>query len=510
MDSHNLFETALDYHRQGLTPVPFENGTKNRPFWGSWKEYQQIPQSLSEVKVLFYGLDSANIALVGGVQSQQGYPFVVDSDSSEKAVNFRNVLAGLGIETWEAQRDHFLPDDPHAGGQHFYFLADQPVKTTNCKFGEVRGKGAIVIAPFSTHPTGTTYQFKQKPPVIFRLDSLQAIPELGLTVATDKSNRTPRLAWNLLQGKSETVAKYRTRSEAEAALCASLIRAGYDFEGILTLLIVHPGPGKFTELYHRNNKNGVRYLYHTFQNAYEFVRQNPNQAGTIAHQLIQWAQSQPWPGRTGATDKAVYLAHLDIVLRCGKLTYGASCRELAEKAGVAWQTVPKANKRLIASGLIVQTQMARPSLSNVWTLNMDVVPNFVTQSTRCDGVTNYGKNEQSHDVFRWAGLNKTGHAIYQALKKLGIATPQEIVKETGRGKTTVYRKLRDMEKYLMAEPVGQGKWQALEVNLDIVARMLGTYGKGEKQRKRHAQERRLHQLVLRQGKRDKSGDSGLA
>jgi hypothetical protein len=37
----------------------------------------------------------------------------------------------------------------------------------------------------------------------------------------------------------------------------------------------------------------------------------------------------------------------------------------------------------------------------------------------------------------------------------------------------------------------------LEVNLDSVAKLLGTAGQGQKQHQKHIQERRLHRLTLK-------------
>jgi hypothetical protein len=43
----------------------------------------------------------------------------------------------------------------------------------------------------------------------------------------------------------------------------------------------------------------------------------------------------------------------------------------------------------------------------------------------------------------------------------------------------------------------------LPVDLDLVAHAVGTAGKGERQRKEHAKERRLHQRSLAFGKKSK-------
>ena len=85
-------------------------------------------------------------------------------------------------------------------------------------------------------------------------------------------------------------------------------------------------------------KNKPKMIIHTgdarfeWANVCAWVDTNDSPAVTLAVSLAQWADDRPWPGRTGATDHAAYLAHLEIVERCGRSEYAASCRELGELA----------------------------------------------------------------------------------------------------------------------------------------------------------------------------------
>jgi DNA-binding transcriptional ArsR family regulator len=504
----DLLKHALDYHAHGIACLPFAPSSKKPGPGFYWGSYQRTSQSRKEVEILFRGNDEPNIAILGGEPSDG--LIIVDADNPQTFDEFSRRLAGLGIETWIMQRDHFVDGDPHSGGGQYYLKAPVAVESRNVDGLEIRGQGQIAIAPPSIHPTGARYQFIHRPPTIFRLPSLDAIPELSLEPApkADNDRRIPRLAWRLLNGDPEMIARYDTRSEAEAALCASLIRAGYGFDEIVALFVRYPGPGKFAEMYAAKPKNAIRYLHLTFQNALAFIEENAGEVEALARKLTNWAISRQWQGRTSATDRAVYIAHLQIVQRCGKDLHCASARELAELAGVGWRTAARANHRLVEAGLIELVIPATPSLSNIWKL---VPPDL----SLCDplhhsGGDSVGHKETNsethtsmrldHDAFRWSGLGKTGAEIYYALQGRSEASVKELQEATGRGRSTIYKKLNLMTDLYMAELLGRGRWRALDVNLDAVAEALGTAGKGKEQRARHRQERRLHRRMLELGK----------
>lgn len=44
-------------------------------------------------------------------------------------------------------------------GAHYYYIAQNPVPTIKCAWGEIRSEGAYVVAPPSTHPSGAVYQW---------------------------------------------------------------------------------------------------------------------------------------------------------------------------------------------------------------------------------------------------------------------------------------------------------------------------------------------------------------
>lgn len=106
------------------------------------------------------------------------------------------------------------------------------------------------------------------------------------------------------------------------------------------------------------------------------------------------------------------------------------------------------------------------------------------------------------------GLNKSAGDVYWCLLQASM-NAKEISQHTGRSRRTVFRVLSRMSFILdtqtgeiisMVEKVGK-EWHALDVDLDKIARIVGTYGKGMKQRKKHRDERRNHKRSLALGRK---------
>jgi hypothetical protein len=160
MGERDILAQAMHYHEQGIAVIPFAPKSKGQAYDGfGWKPYQHTEQATKEVEILFTGRGDANIAGIGGEPSHN--LAFVELDSSQAFEAAGRLLAGYGLlgdegsSAWLQQRDHFDADDPHAGGGHAWLRTPQPVRTKHTKDGwEIRGQGAIAIAPPSIHPTG--------------------------------------------------------------------------------------------------------------------------------------------------------------------------------------------------------------------------------------------------------------------------------------------------------------------------------------------------------------------
>jgi hypothetical protein len=197
----------------------------------------------------------------------------------------------------------------------------------------------------------------------------------------------------------------------------------------------------------------------------------------------------------------VYIAHCQIAYKAGRLTYAASSRELAERAGVSHMTASRATYRLCGGNLLQLEREAVGDCANVYNLqpNGQTVTLPITPSVRkC--------NTMSHDVFRWSGLYKSAGEVWCALQQKR-ATVEELANQTGRNEKTVIRALERMTGIIdsvkgeivdMVEFDGK-YWHAIDVDLDLVAKLIGTSGDGQRQKEKHERERKLHRCSLLYG-----------
>lgn len=506
---------ALDYLAVGLSTFALALSDKTPLPGSSWRRWMSHRPRADDLRAMF-GDSERNIALVCGSVSDN--LFVIDAESPRAWSSVVDVLRGAGLigddrsGAWLVQR----PDNgsEHDGGGHAWLRSPLPVASMRLADDlEIRGERSYVLAPPSLHPGGGAYAFVHRPAELARLvalDDLRALGELRLRPADISSKRIPRGAWRILQGDADVVRRYVSRSECEAACCASLIRAGFTFGETLSLFMRHPAAGKFAELHTASGKRAVRWLAVVWGAASEYVATHNNDAGRLAQRLRAWAECRAWPGRGGSSMRAVYLAHLEIVSACGCEPHDASCRRLAELAGVTWPTVRAANDRLVSAGLIERVRGATATLGASWRLCEPAVcaSKVVSSLTTSLHIGSYdvirdettsAATTASHDVWRWSALGLSGCEIMRCLSSRDVATVREIAQLTGRSRATVYRRLRDLLRCGMAEPVGRSLWRGCDVSgdrLDDIAREFGVYGAGLRQRLEHIAERDDHAAAL--------------
>jgi hypothetical protein len=163
-------------------------------------------------------------------------------------------------------------------------------------------------------------------------------------------------------------------------------------------------------------------------------------------------------------------------------------------AGVTHRTSTNATHRLITSGYLRRSAQATKTHAAQYTLLGDGHTNPLPHST------NVGEwvSLSSHDVFRYKGFGKTALQIWWHLQKSGPLTASELAQRTGRHIRTVRRNLDKMS--MVTDSLNGtvvplvardgSRWHVVEgVNLEFVAQVIGTSGVGERQRRRHQQER---------------------
>lgn len=447
---------------------------------------------------------------------------VLDADDKHDArtsANLTRYLAGLGLDAG----DYPLVATP-ANGRHFYATLGGNLPDNYRTFkaelgaGELRyGKGAYIGAPPSIIGASTYRLLSGDFRTLARVDARDVLPILANQDTTPSRDapalpnraRPSRRAWLLLNGK--TLDRYPSRSEAEQALLTSLICAGQTFDDALSLFLKYPCAGKFAELYQKNPKRAVEWLRLSYESAARWQSTHEPQGRRIASAALQWAVNRAWNGHTGTIDRAVFIAHATIAQATGRQEYHASARALAELAQVGSMTATRATHRLIGAGLLEKTKaaVAAPTLplANLYRLKSPAdadkdLPRTDTLSTSppVRECISTGISE----AFWAGGLGKAAGQVYGELcrgdpsARSGL-TVKELAERTGRGRETIRRAVKRMERIIDPETgevvsivYREGeKWRAqADVDLDHIAMLVGTRGKAARQRERHMRERR--------------------
>jgi hypothetical protein len=469
----SLQSIAAGYASQGLSIVVASPRSKVPLI--NWKAFQYDPPSFFEREAMFSFGHDLNIGVVCGIASDN--LAIIDAETKQAFEAQLRHCERAGIaDTWI--------DETYRGG-HILTKTPVPVKGKSFKTDgfEVRAQGQFVLLPPSTHPTGAIYRFINQPASIVRVPSLDALDWLNLEPAS-RHKPLPRKARQILRG--EHYDRYASRSEAEQAIVTTLINSGFDVYETLAIFRSY-SPAKFAEIEKIDPVKAAQWLQLCYDRAHAFcVADSP--ARRFARAVQAKADSSPWPGRHGMTNKAVFLAHTNLAHRSGQPSYHASSRDIAEIAGVGRKTAAKSSGRLAASGLLELVQSATFSYANRYRLpektNIAPLPHI--------GLEGVGSSSSFllPDAFRRGGL---GHSAFEVIKALesGQLKAKEIAQRTGRHVQTVRKALLRLGRFGCVEEVG-GRWRGRplsEINLEELARIVGTAGARKKQKERHRGER---------------------
>ena len=299
-------------------------------------------------------LADRNIAVRTGRLSEN--LFVLDCDSYDTFDFVGEELKNRGINAWIR--------DGVDGGQYWLRSAEGEVANAHVKGVEVLGNRLYSMAPPSIHPEGMVYQWIAKDGELPPCVTIDELDFLGLSlvrkprkaVATKVCELPPK-ADTILIGRDTT--GYTSNSEAEYAACLSMIGAGFtdtEIEHVLKMF----QPPHYVKIGDRNFTRSVlkpaRKWHDSETEKFDKASDTPR-----ASRFVAWAHSHPWSGRTGAVDKAVFLAMCERMKMESGMPFRASMREVAELANVDKMTVVRAIQRLIAGGLVEALPQAKPS-----------------------------------------------------------------------------------------------------------------------------------------------------
>ena len=500
-----LIKAALDLYDAGLNVFPIIQG-KKEPY-GTTKV-------LHTTRILRQDLASlvsrSNIAVMTGRNSNN--LFILDCDSAADFESYGEKLNALGI--------HPRIRLGSKGGQYWMYSSAGEVNNTKIGATDVLGNHHYSVAPPSIHPTGVTYVWKCKDVPIPSVDQNQ-LGKLGLTLKSycrkevnSSGDYLPSIARQVLEDRDTD--KYKSHSEAEFAACLSMIGSGMSDSDIVEIFQKYNPP-------HFAKVGESRFQKHVLEKAREHHQplRHDHQKIPPSSDYRNQALQRPWPGRTGSTDRSVYLAVCSRYEMEGKETFRASCREVAELAGITSQTACRSLYRLTKKGYILKQGTDETSAGNSYSLvdlpavvparDISMLEINTLEHTGGDYVLSVLISSTSHDVWSGRALGKSAAFCYQALltrmtersaESELTETPQsdtvgmtvsELVKSTGKVDATVRRALNRLENHgLVTEQSGQ--WLAVRkdaAGLDEIAETLGKTGTGVRRAERHDVERQI-------------------
>jgi hypothetical protein len=145
---------ALDYRRLGWSVIPLRPKEKVPKL--PWQEFQDRRADEEEIRAWFKRWPKANLGVVTGPVSGL---VVLDVDPRHGGEE--------SLRTW-IERHGLLPTTPEAetggGGRHLYFATRDPElgnRVAVVSGIDLRGRGGMIVAPPSIHPSGRPYVWKQ-------------------------------------------------------------------------------------------------------------------------------------------------------------------------------------------------------------------------------------------------------------------------------------------------------------------------------------------------------------
>ena len=172
---------------------------------------------------------------------------------------------------------------------------------------------------------------------------------------------------------------YTSRSEVLGAIVLGAIDKDWPPNAMYQALIDshNEGGAKLQEkLAQQGESEAERYFDVVYRKALERYEESPptHEGARSARRLIscvrEVAARHSSPDISGATDDAVFVAHLEIADEVGGLTYTAGTRQIAERAGISARTVHRAHKRLRKAGWLHVEERGEGREATTWRLGL--------------------------------------------------------------------------------------------------------------------------------------------
>lgn len=458
--------TAIDLHKRGLNVFPIPRGSK-KPYILKPLFYSRLhrcgqhchikhTRSFPTFKSLF---ERQNIAVMLGKTS--GNLFTIDCDTQ---ADFRGMAAEL-----DRRELAYWAIESARGGAYLMRLAEGEAKNKRLakwQHVELWGRMRYALMPPSLHPSGVFYQWatpepyynlpdQEAPPVV----SVTALDWLGMELhkSGDKwqapdLHGLPEWTANLSRNNRIILAQAIAGTIPEGQRNTELCKPAYDIAALINAQVIDYATGR--ELL----EDAAESVGYPVKDARAMLRSGTRKEGltraregaAIKPEANNQAQAfvtvHNWQGRTGHTDKAVFLACCNRAkVDAGAGTFRASCREIAEQANKTNKTVSKALHRLIAAELL---EYAGKDGSGANRYRFGVLPrsyyttptcSYSVVVTRQQKTDKLPQTEAQKDVF--GRLGAVSWAVYSWLLNHYASSHAEIAKGAGLNRGSVCRVL---------------------------------------------------------------------
>ena len=521
MNSNDLVEEAERLYDLGFHVFPIPYG-KKIPY-GPWKFLQVTRLHQQSFPELF---ERSNVAVMTGRLSEN--LFVVDCDTFEDYNRVSRELSKREIQTWERNSSR--------GGQFWFLCSDGEVANEKIGKIDILGNNKFTIAPPSLHPIGMIYHWNSVEQWLPTTVSLAELDFLNLKLKTpssgmklkggscSSSNLPPVAAQVLIHRDSS---HYRgDNSSAEYAACLSLLNAGWCDEEIIRVFR-HTQPPHFCKVGELNFRTHVLRPAHV---RIDSSASNGESRNTPSEFYKKWADARPWPGRTGNSDKAVFIALCERMRLDKNVRFRASVREVSVLASLSLETACKSIHRLIKQGLVKREGSTVAAGAFLYSLHLPDAPapdggesrtvgvayDTVRSPVRLspDGTTPTVRlspdgtmptvrlSPVNHGAWHWSALGKSAYEVYKTLARGGEMTVRQVEGMTGRSERTCREVLKKLRECGLVEKKETG-WIAVAVNnevFDDLADYFGTADRTALRQENFAEERsrRATEFVLKQ------------
>lgn len=502
---------AILYNHANINVLPIHEESKAQAL-KTYMWWQYDPQEKKDLDRLFYK-DSLGVGILGG--SPSGNMFFVDCERWDIFLELQNTTLQY-IRTNKIAYD--APAVQSYRGGHIWLRAPFPVKPHSFGDWEIKAQGNYVMAPPSPHPNGGEYAF------LNLCNSVPLVPSLPfITLEPKFVPKVSRFAHNLFRNRLDR--EYLSKSEIDQAFIVSLVRSGFEDDQIERFLRIAQFNGKYRLLVRTDPKAAKQYLSHCVKRALSLPdTEQVTESRRIVSKWERWVSSEKWTGRTGAIDRAVFLAHLYCVHFSGSLVYNASVRQLAEIAQTGTGTISNANKRLQRMDLIKLHHKTYGFDAYGYALNPDVFAidkRDILEHAGRVGTTSITMTEcpsMSYDpgstVWERAGLGKTAQLIWSALN-IPQPTQSDIAAATGRSLKTINRLLPKLLEHGLVRKEPAGYMQCDHIDWVAIARELGTQDRQVLRMWKHQTQRDNYRMRFKRDEAkedqtvdDKSDDKG--